>query len=157
MTTQQVERVVLDEARYDVDEASGCWNWRLACLRSGHAVVKIARRVRMAYRVYFEYFVRPLAPGQLAHHRCRNPRCVNPEHIEPVTPAEHARIHAAEFGKLSPEKATEMRRQFDNGASRREIGRLFQVSQSTVSRVLRQLSWAYPADHVAVTEQPRFT
>ena len=43
----------------------------------------------LAHRFCYETLVRPLAPGEVLHHLCENPRCVCPDHLEPMTQAEH--------------------------------------------------------------------
>ena len=49
----------------------------------------------MVHRITYEELVRPLVPGETIDHLCRNPRCVNPEHLEPVPLRENVkRMHA---------------------------------------------------------------
>ena len=38
-----------------------------------------------AHRWSYEYFIGPIPEGMHLDHLCRNRRCVNPEHLEPVT------------------------------------------------------------------------
>ena len=45
----------------------------------------------LAHRVYYERHVGPVPEGLELDHLCRNPGCVNPEHLEPVTHAENIR------------------------------------------------------------------
>jgi hypothetical protein len=51
------------------------------------------------YRAIFEFINGPLE-GLHLHHECENPLCINPEHLKPVTRAEHNKIH----GKLREKK-----------------------------------------------------
>lgn len=46
-----------------------------------------------AYRVIYEDIHGPIPDGLVAHHRCENPQCVNPEHIELITQGEHIAEH----------------------------------------------------------------
>lgn len=41
-----------------------------------------------AHRWSYEFFVGPIPKGLHLDHLCRNTRCVNPQHLEPVTPRE---------------------------------------------------------------------
>src|SRR5262245_49750392 len=63
-----------------------CWEWIRAKLPSGHARMD---QNKMAYRVLYERFVGPIPPGMDMDHLCRNPWCVNPIHVEPVTHKEN--------------------------------------------------------------------
>jgi len=42
-----------------------------------------------AYRWAYEYCMGPIPEGLSLDHLCRNPRCVNPDHLEPVTHREN--------------------------------------------------------------------
>lgn len=44
-----------------------------------------------AHRFAYECFVGPIPDGLTIDHVCRNPRCVNPAHLEPVTLGENLR------------------------------------------------------------------
>lgn len=71
-----------------------CWLWQGATagrwnLRYGQT--RWAGRVAMAHRVAYELLVGAIPDGLQIDHLCRNPLCVNPAHLEPVTNAENAR------------------------------------------------------------------
>jgi hypothetical protein len=69
------------------DEApNGCWIWRGATVgQKGYGVIKRQSGIRMAHRYFYETLVGPVPEGLVLDHLCRNRRCVNPAHLEPVT------------------------------------------------------------------------
>ena len=71
-----------------VDKAdSGCWEWT-GFLQNGYGKFQDASgKVRMAHRVWYEHVNGPVLTELQLDHLCRNPRCVNPDHLEPVSPA----------------------------------------------------------------------
>jgi hypothetical protein len=44
----------------------------------------------LAHRVAYELLVGPILEGLHLDHLCRNRKCVNPDHLEPVTPKVNA-------------------------------------------------------------------
>lgn len=70
-----------------------CWHWTAARHPLGYGAFRPEgrRRVVRAHRWSYEFFVGPIPPGLQIDHLCRNPRCVNPDHLEPVTPGENVR------------------------------------------------------------------
>lgn len=66
-----------------------CWLWLGATHAKGYAVRWIDNRRVTVHRA----LVGPLADGEDAHHLCQVRRCVNPEHIQRISKADHARLH----------------------------------------------------------------
>lgn len=76
-------------SRAQVD-ASGCWIWTGRVDRKGYG--RYGKRGLAAHRVIYELLVRTLSPEETLHHTCRVPGCVNPEHMQPMSRADNARL-----------------------------------------------------------------
>lgn len=73
-------------------ELSGCWKW-LGPLKQTpigpYANCHYQGRQTAAHRVAWLLFRGPIPDGFQIDHLCRNTRCVNPDHLEPVTQREN--------------------------------------------------------------------
>jgi hypothetical protein len=68
-----------------VDAETGCWNWTGTLSRGYGRISDDTQRMRPAHRIVWEHLVGPISAGLHLDHLCRNRRCVNPAHLEPVT------------------------------------------------------------------------
>jgi hypothetical protein len=80
--------MMLEEALRDAItvDPSGCWLWQRSTNRDGYARAGINGRVLSIHRLTYEMVVGPIPDGLQLDHLCRVRNCVNPEHLEPVTP-----------------------------------------------------------------------
>lgn len=62
----------------------GCWLHQ-GFTKQGYAIVRYGKRYRTAHRVFYEMEKGPINRGLVLDHKCRNRRCINPKHLEPVT------------------------------------------------------------------------
>jgi len=65
---------------------TGCWMWMRRIDDEGYAVMKLGGKNRLAHRMAYEAWRGPLVEGLVMDHLCRNTWCVNPAHLEQVTP-----------------------------------------------------------------------
>lgn len=77
-----------------------CWEWR-GTQRGGYGRIYDGTRQAGAHRFAYELLVGPIPDGQVIDHLCRNPICVNPAHLEPVTFAENVRRGVSRCSKVT--------------------------------------------------------
>jgi hypothetical protein len=58
-----------------------CWNWTGNISSQGYA----RAGQKFAYRIIYEFVFGQIPKGLQLDHLCRNRKCVNPDHLEPVT------------------------------------------------------------------------
>lgn len=69
-----------------------CWYWTKGVQGGGYGEFHWpSRRTRIVHRIAYELLVGPIPKGLVLDHLCRTRRCVNPDHLEPVTIAENVR------------------------------------------------------------------
>jgi len=70
-----------------VDAVGDCWEWTGARNAGGYGRYwrGAGRGARFAHVVAYELVYGPVPTGLVLDHLCRNPRCVNPDHLEAVT------------------------------------------------------------------------
>lgn len=123
----------------------GCWEWQRSKTGNGYGQISIGRqRQAYAHRVSYFVFNGPISEGLIVRHKCDNPACVNPEHLELGSQTDNMR-DCKERGRMSlppvhkgksnhKTKLTEDQVSFIVGStlSNRELSEMFGVSQAAI-------------------------
>jgi hypothetical protein len=91
------------EARFweKVEKTETCWNWTASKNRRYGAFKVGGRQGRniAAHRFAYEMLVGEIPEDLVLDHLCRNKKCVNPDHLEPVTQRINVHRHFEMIGR----------------------------------------------------------
>lgn len=109
-----------------------------------------------AHRWIYDYVVEPIDDGLVLRHRCDNPKCVNPAHLEPGTSSQNTQ-DAIERGRwpdrsgekhpmavLDAEKVVRIRNLAALGYTQHWIAEQCGISRQHVGKIVRRECW----DHI---------
>lgn len=71
------------DAKYKIDETTGCWVWTAGVNNSGYPLLKQPDKAGMitAHRASYEIHKGPIPEGMCVGHTCTTRNCVNPDHL----------------------------------------------------------------------------
>jgi hypothetical protein len=147
-------------ARINIDETTGCWNWTSTKNRSGYGVIHI-KKTHLAHRLSYQEY-HPLTTDisnidLFVCHKCiGNTGCINPDHLYLGTPQdntddirEQGRSPDAKGEKnnrsfLTEKDVLEIRELYSAGGySSRKIGDMYGVTKQNIFHIVKQKSWKH--------------
>lgn len=131
-----------------------CWEWLAARASISVGGVGYGRfdagegRSRQAHRYAYETLVGPIPEGLQLDHLCRNTLCVNPSHLEPVTPRVNYRRGFGVSGRNARKTHCPQGHAYDgaNTIQTRDGGRQCRLCSVEYQRQLRARRGAGPAN-----------
>lgn len=99
LTPQELERF-----KAKITKKGGCWLWADSLDRDGYGTFFFRRLNRRAHRVAYFMAHGDVPGGTFINHTCRNRHCVNPQHLQAITPTESALKDSASLGYINSQK-----------------------------------------------------
>lgn len=142
-----------------VDKAPGygpwgdCWVW--TAYRDEFGYGRLNRRGfsgGMAHRTSYDINVGTIPPGMMVRHRCDNPSCVRPDHLELGTAQQNSDDQTERGRQRAPKGAAhhsnkltddQARAIFYDPRTQREIAAEYGISQSAVMMIKTKRNWRH--------------
>lgn len=131
-------------------DRSTCWVWPHNLSQSGYGTLRVDGRNRRATHMVFELLGTPVPDGQIVRHKCDNPPCVNPDHLELGDKWDNA-IDSVKRGRHPHQKLTEADvrqidaslNEFDGYGACAALARQYGVTPAAITRIKAGKNWAW--------------
>lgn len=158
--TPKIDATLYDIARFFSKVAVGkdneCWEWQGRLNKKSYGEISINNKVYLAHRYSLSLVVGPLeGPRTVVRHKCDNPRCVNPNHLETGTHQENmadrqirdrtARGEQNGRAKVTPDMVRKIRA---DTRSALQIAPEYGLTDTAVRYIKRRVTWAHISDIV---------
>jgi hypothetical protein len=136
------------EAKYIPKPNSGCFLWLGAIGHKGTARFGLARKNRTACQIAYEIEYGPRGQGLCVRHKCDNPACVNPAHLELGTIADNnsdkmkrGRFKEGEATKASKLTAADVIEIRKRPTSQRKLAKQYGVTRRHILDIQKERYW----------------
>ena len=129
-------QAIPDDKKYKLDKKTGCWNF----IQALHPKTGYGRFWnKLAHRYFYEKYKGKIPKGLVIDHLCKNRKCVNPNHLEPVSQA--LNVRRGNLPKLNLQKVAIIKSLYRQGFSQQTLANRFSVNQSQISRAVTGSRW----------------
>lgn len=122
-----------------LDPKTECWIWQGSISQGYGKLSNGGGGPEWAHRVYYELAYGPIPERQQIHHACENRACVNPAHLELLSPRAHGQKGTR--AKLSIIQVREIRRRLIAGDRNTDLANEFGITRQTVCDIKAGRSW----------------
>jgi hypothetical protein len=134
---------------------NGCWEWTSAFQLKGYGMFWFQNKHTHAHRISWLLTNGEIPKGLSVCHRCDNRKCVNPDHLFLGTQKDNIQDCVKKgrairsngnnhyCHKLKEENIHEIVYMFHNGYSSKKIAKIFNVSPSTIRKVVNNKTWKH--------------
>jgi len=113
-----------------------CWEWNGSLADHGYGRIRRENKWYRAHRMVYESVKGKIPDGLQLDHLCRNPACVNPDHLEPVTNAINTRRGAKP--KLCEQQVVLI---LSDKRTSTTVAKKFGVTETTIRQIRNGSRW----------------
>lgn len=133
---------------------NGCMLWK-SSKRNGYGRFRVGNKNISAHRYSYENFVGYISDKMIVMHKCDNPSCVRPDHLEVGTMTDNARDRVSKrrhcvlngekngMAKLTEEQVREIKEKLKKGYFCLDLADEYNVHISTVSKINTGKYWRH--------------
>lgn len=129
-----------------------CIEWTGCRDSFGYGMRRVNGKVRRLHLIAYEETYGTIPKGMVVRHKCDNPSCYNPEHLEIGTRADNNRDRDVRgrtakgvrngSAKLTPEIVQEAKALYASGEwTHRSLGKKYGVDHRTIARAIGGATW----------------
>lgn len=131
-----------------------CWIWTGALDSAGYATIRVDGRLRRASHIALELKLGNIPKDKIVMHKCDNPKCVNPEHLEIGTTLLNSNDKIQKNrgkwlkgenhpgAKLTSKQVDELREIYaTRKISYPALGKIYGIHASTARRIVNHVIW----------------
>ena len=142
-----------------VKKTDSCWLW-IASKCNGYGHFGINGKVYRSHRLSYEHYKGKIPDGLVVRHKCDNPACVNPEHLEVGTQKDNvqdcitrgrksemptiiAKGVRCKKSNLTEDDVREIRilREFD--FTLKELRNKYNISEGSIWKIINRIAWKH--------------
>lgn len=134
---------------------TGCWEFSGPRNPGGYGLLEDRPGRKLGtHRIAYETWVGPIPEGHVVRHKCDNPPCINPEHLEVGTHADNMadmrlrKRHPGAQGtrnshaKLTEQDVLDIRMEYATGqTTQNSLAEFYGVSQPTIGALVNLRTW----------------
>jgi hypothetical protein len=130
-----------------------CWEWQGTCPYGRYGHFSVDGKAVKAHRWIYELVRGPIGVGLVVRHKCDNPKCVNPLHLEVGTLSDNTQDaikrgrwsdRAGEkhpMARITAETVRSIRREASLGVTQATLAQIHGLSRQHVGRIVRCEGW----------------
>jgi hypothetical protein len=143
------------EAKFKRGGDDECWPWIAYCNKAGYGRFRLNGEQRFAHRVaaWRAGIINNESDSIVVRHKCDNPRCVNPAHLEAGTQADNVKDRVARGrsqrgeshakAKLTERKVRQIKEMLRAKIQHKYIALMYGVTVQAVSAIKTERAWRH--------------